>query len=194
VTGSIHQGAPGSNKALGERGGRVCSLDFRPSRFFGCRVEKVLAEFFSVQDPRLGAMADAFWDLSQGTIRSGLDDRVTVEAAFDPSRGRGSATLSLFYRLPCIETGLTEKVLRILDRRTTSSGYYRFGRDGAASVRGSMRVRTSVVGHDDGESYLVTTMVLGVRALVAEEKPASESETGSEAATPDAAAGHHEPA
>lgn len=155
----------------------------------------MLAEFFSVEDVRLGGMAEAFWDLSQGTIRSGLDDRVIVEAAFDPNRGRGSATLSLFYRLPCVETGLTEKVLRILDRRSTSSGYYRFGRDGAASVRGSMRVRTSVVGNDDGESYLVTTMVVTVRALVSDEVVASTDEKRvEEEVHTEPAAATHEPA
>lgn len=111
-------------------------------------------------------MSEAFWDLSQGTIRPGLDDRVVLEASYSPKLGRGNVNLSLFYRLPCVETKLTDKVLKLLDRRSCRSSYYRFGEGEAASVRGSTRVRTSVVGEDSGESYLVTTMVLSVKALV----------------------------
>lgn len=123
----------------------------------------------------LAGMSEAFWDLSQGTIRPGLDDRVVLEASYSPKLGRGNVTLSLFYRLPCVETKLTDKVLKLLDRRSTRSSYYRFGDGEAASVRGSTRVRTSVVGEDDGESYLVTTMVLSVKALLRAE-PEKESE------------------
>ena len=167
----------------------MCSLDFRPSRFFGCRVEQVLADFFASEEPLLAGMSEAFWDLSQGTIRPGLDDRVTLVANFSPERGRGNVTLTLFYRLPCVETKLTEKVLKLLDRRSTRSSYYRFGHGKAASVRATTRVRTSVVGEDEGESYLVTTMVLGVRALIHQEQS-----TGAEVECSAEVAAQHEPA
>ena len=144
----------------GEVGGRVCSLDFRPIRFFGCRVEKVLAEFFSCDDPALAKMPEAIWDLTQGAVRPGLDDRVLVEAAFSPQRGHGQASVTLFYRIPSVDLPTTDKVLGLLDRRSTKSGYHRFGSGAALSLRGSTRVRTSIVGRDAGESLLVTTMIL----------------------------------
>ncbi len=150
----------------GEVGGCVCSLDFRPSRFFGCNVEKVLAEFFTCGDPRLAGMPDAFWDLTQGTIRPILDDRVVIEAQFSPRIGKGQVTMTLFFRLPSTDGAMVERVLCALDRRTSSSSYHRFGEGNeVASLRGHTRVRTSIVGEDKGESFLMTTLVLSVRAL-----------------------------
>ena len=162
---------------LGLKGasGRVCSLDFRPSRFFGCQVEKVLAEFFSSEQPELGAMPDAFWDLTQGTVRPALDDRVVVEASFCPSEKKGDVCISLFYRLPCVESQRLDAVLGALDRRSTRSGYFRFGAGVHHALRGSTRVRTSVVGRDAGESYLVTTTLLSVRAARQLVQPRAES-------------------
>ncbi len=148
----------------------MCSLDFRPSRFFGCRVEKVLSEFFSCDDPSLEKMPEAIWDLTQGTVRPGLDDRVVVEAAFSPRRAQGQASVTLFYRLPSVDTKITDKVLQLLDRRSTKSGYYRFGRGEACSLRGATRVRTSIVGRDSGESLLITTMIFSLNAVVQKEK------------------------
>lgn len=168
----------GRSPAKRELGARVCRLDFRPSRFFGCRVERVLADFFASEHPQLEGIAEAFWDLTQGTIRPGLDDRVTLDANFSPELGRGHVTMTLFYRLPCIETALIEKVLKLLDRRSTRSSYYRFGRAKAASVRATTHVRTSVVGEDEGESYLVSTMVLGVRAIIDSEESGSAQKDG----------------
>ncbi len=161
---------PSRSSFVGEAGGRVCSLDFRPSRFFGCRVDKVLSEFFSCDDPDLAKMPEAIWDLTQGTVRPGLDDRVLVEAVFSPGGGHGRASVTLFYRLPSVESNITDKVLRLLDRRSTRSGYYRLGDGQARSLRGATRVRTSIVGHDSGESLLVTTMIFSLSAVAPKER------------------------
>lgn len=148
----------------------MCSLDFRPRRFFSRRVEAVLADFFASENPLLAGMPKALWDLSQGIVRPGLDDRVTLDATFSPERGLGNVTLTLFYRLPCVETNLIESALKTLDRRSTCSTYYRFGQGQGASVQATTRVRTSVEGEDEGESHLVTTMALRVRALIHQEQ------------------------
>lgn len=156
---------PSRSSFSGEVGGRVCNLDFRPSRFFGCRIEKVLAEFFCCEDKSLAKMPEAIWDLTRGVVRPGLDDRALVEAAFSPRNGQGRALVSLYYRLPSVDATTTERILTLLGRRSNVSGYYRFGSGESKSLRANARVRTSVVGHDSGESLLVTSLVLNLRVV-----------------------------
>lgn len=71
---------------------RVCSLAFRPSRFFVCRIEEVLADFFLCDDLKLAGMPEVAWDLLHSIVRAKLDERVTVDAAFSPALAQDACT------------------------------------------------------------------------------------------------------
>lgn len=154
---------------------RVCRLDFRPRRYFGCRAERALAEFFRCDEPTLLALPSAFRDLTQGVVRPSLDDRVLVEAGFAPASGRARATLTLYYRLPSEDGATIEKVLRSFQRLSSTSGYYRMSRGCELSLHGRTGVQTTVVEQRAGESHLITCVAIHIRALPSRRaQPASE--------------------
>jgi len=150
---------------------RVCSLAFRPSRFFACRIEDVLADFFLCDDLELVGMSQVAWELLHSTVVAKLDERVTVDAAFSPAHATGCVHVCLYYRLPTTELGSTERTLQLLDRSSRASGYYRFGRGAALPLRAHCRVRSSVVGFQAGESLMVTSLLLSLEAVQPDTPP-----------------------
>ena len=157
--------APDRFAASSDAGSRACSLVFQPSRFFVCRIEQVLADFFLCDDLRLAAMPEVARDLLQSTVRSRLDERVAVDAVFSPAIALGRVHVGLYYRLPTTELSSTERALRLLNRRSTSSGYYRFGSGTALPLRATSRIQSSVVGFQSGESLMVTSLFLSIQAV-----------------------------
>ena len=109
-------------------------------------------------------MPTEFRELTRGIVRPHLDDRVTLNASFCPPKGWGHAKLSLEYRLPSANKVLLAQLLASLDRASGVRGYYRFCCGLEAALRGSIRVRSTIVGQRAGETYLLTTLVLGVCA------------------------------
>ena len=161
--------------ALSDARSRVCSLIFQPGRFFVCRIEQVLADFFSCEDSSLAAMPQVTWELLHSIVRAKLDDKVTVDAVFSPSRARGRVHVCLHYRLPTTDLNSTERALWLLDRRSASKGYYRFGSGSALPLRASSRLTSSVVGFDAGESLMVTSLWLSLEAVQPDtRRPASD--------------------
>lgn len=130
-----------------------------------CRIEQLLADFFSCDDLSLAAMPQVAWELLQSTVRAGLDERVTVDAVFSPRSAHGRVHVGLYYRLPTTELNSTERALLLLGRRSASRGYYRFGSGTTLPMRASSRVQSSVVGFQAGESLMVTSMLLTLQAV-----------------------------
>lgn len=147
-------------------GGCVCSLSYRPRRWFGYRLEEVLAEFLSNEEPRLSGLRAAIVDLLRGAVRSDLDERVLVSAHQSGPRSAALVTVTVFYRLPSTDAEHLGQVLTELGRGSLATSHYRMAHGSALPVRARLRIRTSVVGMERGESSLVTTLTAVARATL----------------------------
>lgn len=142
-------------------GGRNLSLEFRPRRFFGFRLDHIVNDFLGTPEARSFGLRVTLLDLLRGAVRSDLDERVLVSAHHSPRRGAVLATVTLFYHLPSADTAELEQVLELLGRRPGDHDYYRMGTaDGTLPVRGALEIRTMPLGSATarGETALVTTL------------------------------------
>ena len=148
-------------------GGRNLSLEFRPRRFFGFRLDRIVNDFLGNPELRSLGLRVTLLDLLRGAVRSDLDERVLVSAHHSPRRGAVLATVTLFYHLPSAETRELEELIELLGRRPGDHDYYRMGTpEGTLPVRGSLEIRTMPLGATPplgattarGETALVTTL------------------------------------
>jgi hypothetical protein len=144
-----------------EKTGKVCSLHFRPRRWFGQRLERILGDFLASDAVHLAGLREATLDLLAGVVRKQGDDRVLLSAHHLPESGVVRAKVTVFYSVPTDEPEQVAAILGWLGRKEAVHSYYRLGtKVGAWPVRASLEVQTVRLRASRGESSLVTTYSL----------------------------------
>jgi hypothetical protein len=148
-------------------GGRVCSLHYRPRRWFGCRLERIVSDFVETRDPRLSGLPRAVGDLLIGAVRNHEDRRVMVSAHHSPEKALVRVTVTIFYALPTEDPVHLDAIVEWLGRGNKTSKYYRLGTpDGALPVKATLNIRSTRLRGEHGESQMVTTLTATARAVM----------------------------
>ncbi|OQX70006.1 MAG: hypothetical protein B6A08_02240 [Sorangiineae bacterium NIC37A_2] len=147
------------------QGGRVCSLEYRPRRWFGFRLERILDDFFATEKALVG-LSQAVHDLLQGVVRPSLDRLVRVSAHHSRAHGAVLVTLEITSRVPTTDPEHVTAIMNWLGRNCHESSYHRLGSGeyGIFPVRASLSVRSEVLGTHHGESEIRSTFVVSARA------------------------------
>lgn len=162
---SDRSGEVRESSELTEKTGRVCSLHFRPRRWFGCRLDRLLGDFLKSDLRHLSGLAETTVDLLARVVRKQGDDRVLVSAHQQPESGTVRAKVTVFYSVPTEDTEHVNAILGWLGRKDGSHTYFRLGSaDGAWPVKAQLDVQTLRLRAQHGESLLVTTYSLIARA------------------------------
>lgn len=171
MTGRVIEGEVSPFQQL-QKTGRVCSLHFRPRRWFGCRLEKILGDFLETSDVRLSGLRQAALDLLTGVVRRQGDERVLVSAHQIPETGAVQIEVTVFFSVPTDEPEHVQAIVGYLGRSSRTHNHYRLGtREGALPVQAQLRVATGRVRAQHGESFLVTTYSFRSHLRVAPEVP-----------------------
>lgn len=161
----------GTHRLATSGGGRVCSLHFRPRRWFGCRLDRIVTEFLETTEPQLFGVALSVADLLRGVVRNREDDRVLVSAHHNPALGEALVAVTVVFRLPTEDKAHLDAIVAWLGRANKTSSYYRLGTAaGAFPVRATLRVQTTRTKSEHGESEMVTTFTVKARVVPSPER------------------------
>ena len=141
-------------------GGRMCSLEYRPRRWFGCRLEKIVGDFFQTDDATAAGLRVAVLDLLRGAVRHEFDERVLVNAHHAPDLGSAQVTVTVFFRLPSDQPTEINEVLGLLGRLSTRTSHFRFGTTATRATAATLAVQSKVLHEQEGESMLVTALTV----------------------------------
>jgi hypothetical protein len=142
------------------KSGRVCSLHFRPRRWFGCRIERILGDFLQTDDVRLSGLREATLDVLSGTVRRQGDDRVLLSAHHTPEAGTVRVEVTVFYSVPTEDLEHAQAIIDWLGRTNRNHSYYRLGGNGTLPVQAEIRLTTGRLRAEHGETFLVTSYSL----------------------------------
>jgi len=150
---------------LTETTGKVCSLHFRPRRWFGCRLDRLLGDFLKSDLQHLAGLGETTVDLLARVVRKQGDDRVLVSAHHHPESGTVRAKVTVFYSVPSDDKEHVHAILGWLGRNNGAHSYFRLpSATGAWPVRAKLEIQTLRLRAQHGESFFVTTYSLLARA------------------------------
>lgn len=148
-------------------GGRFCSLEYRPRRWFGFRLDRVLREFLATEMSEFAGLGMTVTDLLQGVVRPGSDRKVRVSAHHSRTQGVVLATVEVTYRVPSSDPEHAWAIAGWLGRTARQGTYFRLGTPGGElPVRATLTIDTELVCMCHGETEFRTTFVVraGTRA------------------------------
>lgn len=161
-------------------GGRVCSLEYRPRRWFGFKLERVLREFLGTECSELAGLGATMSDLLKGVVRPGSDRCVRVAAHHSRTKGLVLATVEITCRVPSSDPEHVWAIVGWLGRARHESSYFRLGTlEGELPVQATLLIESEILGVRHGETDVRTTFVIRAWTRPRRSEPSGRSAEGS---------------